>query len=174
MSLDDVFLPYNSDEGYAVRSHKAFEERVVLRIIDQFGLRDSLAKLRANCREVTDSDKLSFWWFRAVYPSFPVWISSRRIKNRDFLWTDMFMRATNTSFFQELQEVRDELPEYARDSHYGLVFEYPEVGLMIIHTAPPRVDLDRDGGFLTRVMKKHGYITIEPFVTFLSSLEWAP
>jgi hypothetical protein len=127
---------YASDivEERRAAARVAYEERIVKKILVRGGLDGEIGKLCMRAKEKTGKARLTFEWFYEEYPSFPVYLSMRKVP---FVYQvtpkDLFNKFCSTPMFKIWEEFRDEAP--VRDRPVALVFDWPAVKgtQMVIH-----------------------------------------
>lgn len=160
-------------EERKVMTRDAYEERVVKKILAKAGLESIARELALQAKDLTGKARVSVAGFRAMYPSFPIWLEARKIGNmHEVTFKELFGKFTSTRVYKTWSELRDQAPE---DKPFGLIFDWPSVPgtQMIIHnddlpTTPDdhavRIERRIDEKFETQI------ITIEQLDACLSRI----
>jgi len=170
--FDRIYRGRESErEDIRHRQELNFEESAVKRILAAAGVETRHAVLREEA-ETAGFDFLSFLWLRTYYPNFPVQLFFKKVPYVHTITVrDLFKKFTKTPIFKALSEILDE--EICQED-MGLVFNWPQMGTMVLHNHSLTTDNSGSVWFVRRVGSPPITWTIEPFSGLIDSLVWDP
>ena len=162
-----------------------FEETAVKRLLAVANVKFHLVTARQEAARITKEHALSFAWFHDAWPRFPVRMGACKLPSMHAIAvSDLFGSGfTKTKFFREYitflqQENVDDTKDRA-----GLVFNWPDIGLMVLHNYPVEqqntADPDARTERGTRIVRPFGnplvIYVIETAADFMANIgnDWA-
>jgi 8-oxo-dGTP pyrophosphatase MutT (NUDIX family) len=168
MSTNDFFFRPESDDSHSFTS----EEKIVKAILKAADASQYFKTLLAECREETGVNAVNLSWFVTRYPSFPIWLSTRKVQWQRDVFGHLLKRFTNTPCFKAWEEVDEAKPEEDSRSA-GCVFTWPSFGVCCIHQYSPSYLASADGIWITRKLPSfEERFVIEPLSQLLKTLSW--
>lgn len=162
-----------------------FEESAVKRLLAVAGVKYNLTASRGEAASIGSDHALSFPWFHDRYPRFPVRMGASKLAYMHWIEVpDLFGRGfTKTKFFREYLLFLQQAGLDDTRERVGLVFNWPDIGMMVLHNYPveqqntPDPDLRTERG--TRIVRPFGnplvIYVIETVTDFLANIgnDWA-
>ena len=173
---DDIFAAFKEDslahEGRRQVRQEGYEETVIKKILAYAGVTIPLHAARAMAREETNSRSLTFSWFHAAYPGFPVYMGAKKLS-----WTaqlrvnELFGKGfMKLSPVIEYQKFCNTMNYNTQKDRVALVFNLPHAdasATMVLHNQPVQaqnmVDPEQRREPETRILRPYG----NPRVTFV-------
>jgi hypothetical protein len=166
--MTDDFFRAETDDSHAFTS----EEKIVKAILKAADASQTFKGMLAECREDTGVNAVNLSWFVNRYPSFPIWLGTRRVEWQRDVFGTLLKRFTMTPCYKAWEEVHDSKPEDEERST-GCVFTWPSFGICCIHQYTPSYLANADGIWITRKMpSSEERFIIEPLSQLLKTLSW--
>jgi len=133
----------------------AYEERIVKVILNEFELGAHISRYKRQLKEISDTDVLSFIWFRNAFPDFPLFLgASSNVFSRELALSDLYKRFSRTKMFETFEalvhEVAQESDLPVKDcGACGLIFPWAKIGNVVLHN----LSIELEGTRLTRTVK---------------------
>jgi hypothetical protein len=140
-----------------------FEQQVVYRVLRRAGLIGRLRALKDELESRSGSRRLTLKWLSERYPGFPLRLGAVLLPDgAEVRCGDVFMRFTNTAFFQSYKRWLEEQGLDDRRDHVGVVFNV--IGTTFVLNNLPG-DQPKGSSRLVRVVGK------PPVTLYLEALE---
>lgn len=175
-SLEALIPPVFAAPDKEVTVTDRWEHRVVKKLLQYFGRTEHAASMTREAKARTGVAGLTFAAFKQRFPTFPMWLTCRKIP---FVHEMTFQEAAKFKkcrVFKAFEKAESEAPEPYQEGRFGLVFEWLHVWPMAIihndyqtprlealsltypfpHTDPPQL------------------FALQSFDTYLASLLWSP
>lgn len=166
--MTDDFFRAETGDSHAFTS----EEKIVKAILKAADASQTFKSILAECREDTGVNAVNLSWFVNRYPSFPIWLGTRRVEWQRDVFGTLLKRFTMTPCYKAWEEVHDSKPEDEERST-GCVFTWPSFGICCIHQYTPSYLANADGIWITRKMpSSEERFIIEPLSQLLKTLSW--
>ena len=166
--MTDDFFRAETDDSHAFTS----EEKIVKAILKAADASQTFKGMLAECREDTGVNAINLSWFVNRYPSFPIWLGTRRVEWQRDVFGALLKRFTMTPCYKAWEEVNDSKPEDEERST-GCVFTWPSFGICCIHQYTPSYLANSDGIWITRKLPSfEERFIIEPLSQLLKTLSW--
>jgi hypothetical protein len=166
--MTDDFFRAETDDSHAFTS----EEKIVKAILKAADASQTFKGMLAECREDTGVNAVNLSWFVNRYPSFPIWLGTRRVEWQRDVFGALLKRFTMTPCYKAWEEVHDSKPEDEERST-GCVFTWPSFGICCIHQYTPSYLANADGIWITRKLPSfEERFIIEPLSQLLKTLSW--
>lgn len=163
----------------------AFEEQAVKKILAAAGIKTSKYQLLEDVQRRTNARKMTFDWFHQAFPAFPVRLTGTKLKYVHQIGVPSLFGThfAKNSFFKAFERGLQQNDISVRDSRAGLVFNWPDISMMVLHNYPiepdtgPELESRVERG--TRIVRPYGHpvvvYVIESLHDFLLTVgnEWA-
>jgi hypothetical protein len=167
-----------SREEVAQARDETLAETAIKQALTSAGYRPHVGSWAATinkCQEATGSPKLTFEWFHADYPAFPVQLSAANVP---FVYStnlrDLFDGFRKMPIFKQYAKAFNDAGLSEIATYFGLVFRDIR-RLMVLHNYPRRDDIvdreeDEDQGTLVAHRYKNVTYTLERYDRFLLAI----
>jgi hypothetical protein len=156
-----------------VNKQARFEESVIKRLLRYAAMTINFRAAREDCRAMFRHDSLSFMWFHATYPRFPMRLGTAKLRDTSgekIGWTDLFgVGFRKLPWVNEYTQMAAQYGCDPTEQRIGLVFNVPRAdgaGLVVFHNQPeqlglPDPELTVEGN--TRILRKFK----QPAITYV-------
>lgn len=166
---DDTGFQHNPDELYA-----SAEDTAVRKVLRKMGNEAAIQSLRHRCQESTGSDLLTFPWFHAEYPEWPVVFGSARVRDiRPIPWGKVMKHFTTTPMFKAFENFVEDVGIDVREESAGVIFMSPGHTTVVLHNYPRDDEYVARGKEWARITRPMGNMsprviyTLEPLEALL-------
>jgi hypothetical protein len=136
------------------------EDSAVRKVLRKMGNESAIQSLRHRCRDATGSELLTFPWFHAEYPAWPVLLGVARVRHiRPIPWGQVMKNFTKTPMFKAFEGFIEDASVNVREESAGVIFMSPGHTTVVLHNYPRDDEYVARGKEWTRITRPMGNMT---------------